>query len=141
MRLKLRSWRWRETKGEEGKWRREGEVEGRLGLRRGCWWGFIDGKKEEQRRLLGGGQGDEHAQLVLFPVRKKKTRQEVGLGCKELGQSWAWPLRPRQPFFFCFLFFFTVYCFLYRNQNIMNLESKSFANIFIKLYLYLKFDL
>ena len=94
----------------------------------------MDGKREGQGRLLGGGHRDEHAQLMLFTVRKKKTRQEVGLGCKELGQSWAWTLRPSQPFFFCVFFSFLFYCFVYRNQNIINLEFKPFANNFIKLY-------
>ena len=45
----------------------------------------MEGEKEGQGRLLGGGHRDEHAQLVLFSVRKKKTRGEAGLGCKKLG--------------------------------------------------------
>ena len=106
------------SKVEEKKRERDGggagRKEGRLGLRRGCWWGFMDGKREGQGRLLGGGHRDEHAQLVLFPVRKKKTRQEVGLGYKELGQVGP-ATSAKKTLFFCFLFFF--YCLLFCLQK------------------------
>ena len=99
----------------------------------------MEGEKEGQGRLLGGGHRDEHAQLVLFSVRRKKTRGG-GLGLQEVGLKMGLATSATRAFF---LFFF---CLLlpvsvYRNQNIMILEFKSLANILLNFSLYLKYDL
>ena len=105
----------------------------------------VAGKKEGVARVeeeaagvaLWRGKGGEalvvvrgHAMCVLSSYGEENDRRTRWVGAaKAMGRSWAGHFGLESSFFSSVFSFFTV--LIYRNQNIMNLEFKPFANILL----------
>ena len=113
------------------------------------------GKKEGAARVeeeaagvaLWRGKGGEalvvvrgHAMCMLSSYGEENDRRtRWARAAKDMGRSWAGHFGLESSFFSSVFSFFTV--LIYRNQNIMNLEFKPFANILLDFSLYLKYYL